>query len=105
METFLAADKHVQEDKQKKAFLELSGQLNIEYEKIKTDLERKIQFKKKHLMESRQKILDSNNRTEAMRKILFSLFQEFDLSRIETTLNELLPSSSKAVWIKIIPNS
>lgn len=105
METFLAADKQVQEDKQKKAFLELSDQLNIEYEKIKTDLERKIQFKKKHLMESRQKILDSNNRTEAMRKILFSLFQEFDLSRIETTLNELLPSSSKAVWIKIIPKT
>lgn len=105
MESFLSADKMVQEQKQKKAFLELSDQLNVEYEKIKTDLEKKIQFKKKHLIESRQKILDSNNRTEAMRKILFSLFQEFDLSRIETTLNELLPSSSKAVWVKIIPKS
>lgn len=95
-------DKDISEAQQQNALIQMTDQLNSEYEKIKNELEQKIKDKKKCLIESRQKILDSNNRIEALRKILYSFFQESDLNRIETTLNELLPTSSKAVWIKII---
>lgn len=92
----------IKNQEQEETFIKITDQLNEEYERIKLELETKIKEKKENLIESRQKILESNNRTEALRKILFSLFQEVDLNRIETLLNELLPASSKAVWIKII---
>ncbi|MBC7458377.1 MAG: hypothetical protein H7235_08875 [Bdellovibrionaceae bacterium] len=100
---FFEQDLVLTETQQNLTYLNLAADLNQEYENIKLELENKLDETKLDLLASRQKILDSNIRIEAMRKILYSVTQESDLHRIETVLNELLPASSKATWIKIIP--
>lgn len=101
-ETFLTLDEQIQQAEQDMVYLNLASELNSEYENLKTELEKKLSEHKKKLIESRQKILDSNNRNEALRKILYALHQESDVARIETLLNELIPATSTATWIKII---
>lgn len=103
--TFLKADEDLNQSQQDMIYLSLSSELNSEYEKLKTELESKISDHQKNLIESRQKILDANNKSEALRKILFALHQESDIARIETLLNELLPTTSNATWIKLILKS
>lgn len=100
---FIDQDQALIEKEQNAVYLNLAADLNTEYENIKMELEAKLDETKHDLLASRQKILDANIRTEAMRKILFSITQERDLHRIETILNDLLPASSKATWIKIVP--
>jgi len=90
------------QEEQDNAFLYLASDLNREYEILKAELESKISEDQKSLLESRQKILESNNRSEALRKILFSLHQENDITRLESVLNELLPSSTAVTWVKIV---
>ncbi len=102
-QVFFEQDLVLTEAQQDLTYLNLAADLNQEYENIKLELENKLDETKLDLLASRQKILDSNIRIEAMRKILYSITQESDLHRIETILNELLPASSKATWIKIIP--
>ncbi len=102
-QVFFEQDLVLTETQQDLTYLNLAADLNQEYENIKSELENKLDETKLDLLASRQKILDSNIRSEAMRKILYSITQESDLHRIETVLNELLPASSKATWIKIIP--
>ncbi len=102
-QVFFEQDLVLTESQQDLTYLNLAADLNQEYENIKLELEAKLDETKLDLLASRQKILDSNIRIEAMRKILYSITQESDLHRIETVLNELLPASSKATWIKIIP--
>lgn len=102
---FLQQDQILQEEEQNLVYLNLASELNAEYENIKLELENKLSEAKLDLLESRQKILEANHHMEAMRKILYSLSHETDLFRVETLLNELLPSSSAATWVKIIPNS
>lgn len=104
-QVFFDQDQVITESQQNLAYLNLAAELNQEYENIKQELENKLDETKMDLLASRQKILDSNLRTEAMRKILYSITQESDLHRIETLLNDLLPASSKATWIKIIPEN
>lgn len=103
-QVFFEQDLVLTEAQQDLTYLNLAADLNQEYENIKLELENKLDETKLDLLASRQKILDSNVRSEAMRKILYSITQESDLHRIETVLNELLPASSKATWIKIIPD-
>ncbi|MBC7753446.1 MAG: hypothetical protein H7Z71_04350, partial [Moraxellaceae bacterium] len=103
-QVFFEQDLVLTKNQQDLIYLNLSADLNQEYENIKSELENKLDETKLDLLASRQKILDSNIRIEAMRKILFSITQESDLHRIETVLNELLPASSKATWIKIVPH-
>ncbi len=103
-QVFFEQDLVLTETQQDLTYLNLAADLNQEYENIKSELENKLDETKLDLLASRQKILDSNVRSEAMRKILYSITQESDLHRIETVLNELLPASSKATWIKIIPD-
>ncbi len=101
---FFDQDSSLNEKQQDLVYLNLAAELNVEYENIKLELENKLDETKLDLLASRQKILDSNIRIEAMRKILYSITQESDIHRIETVLNELLPASSNATWIKIIPD-
>ena len=101
-ETFLTLDEQIQQSQQDMVYLNLAEELNSEYENLKSVLEKKLSEHKTKLIESRQKILDSNNRNEALRKILYALHQESDVARIETLLNELIPATSTATWIKII---
>jgi two-component system NtrC family sensor kinase len=102
---YLQLNEELQQHEQDQVYLSLAKELNSEYEKIKTNLEKKISDNQKNLIESRQKILEANNRSEALRKILYSLHQESDVARIETLLNELLPSASSATWVKIVQSN
>jgi two-component system, NtrC family, sensor kinase len=102
LEHFIQMDADLQQSEQDFVYLNLSAELNSEYENLKSELEKKLSDHKINLIESRQKILDSNNRSESLRKILFALHQESDIARIETLLNELLPACSAATWIKIV---
>lgn len=104
-ENLLQIKEKVDQEEQDSAFLYLASDLNKEYETLKEELETKISQHQKSLLESRQKILESNNRSEALRKILYSLHQENDITRLETILNELLPSSTSVTWVKIVLNT
>jgi two-component system, NtrC family, sensor kinase len=103
--TFLQAQEEFEKLQQDEVYLHLSADLNSQYEILKLDLEQKLSDHQKNLIESRQKILDTNNRSEALRKILYALHQESDITRVESVLNDLLPSTSNATWIKIIPQN
>ncbi len=102
---FMLAKEEFEKSQQDEIYLNLSADLNSQYEILKNELEQKLSDQQKNLIESRQKILDANNRNEALRKILYALHQESDITRVEAVLNELLPSTSNATWIKIIPQN
>ncbi len=104
VQVFFEQDSILTEIQQNMTYLHLAGELNAEYENIKKELENKLDETRNDLISSRQKILDTNLRMEAMRRILYSITQESDLHRIETILNELVPASSKATWVKIVPS-
>lgn len=82
----------------------LTSELIDQDQQIKATLRQKIFHDQQELIDRRQKILEVNNRIESLRKILFSLSEESDVTRIETLLNELLPQSTAATWVKIIPD-
>ncbi len=102
IDCYLRLNEKLQQSNQDQVYLNLAAELNSEYEILKSELEKKISDHQKNLIESRQKILESNNRNETLRKILYALYQESDIARIETLLNELLPAASNATWVKII---
>ncbi len=102
LNSYLIMDEKLSQSQQDLVYLNLASELNTEYEQLKNELEKKLSDHQKNMIESRQKILDSNNRNEALRKILYALHQESDIARIETLLNELLPAASNATWIKLI---
>lgn len=90
-------------DQQNTTYLTMSNELNTEYEALRNELISKLNETRVDLINSRQKILDANNRSESMRKILFSISMETSIEEIELRLNELLPATTKATWIKIVP--
>ncbi len=102
---YLMAKEKLNQKEQDQVYLNLASELNQEYEILKKELENKITAHQTHLIENRQKLLESNNRSESLRKILFALHQEGDISRIETLLNELLPSAAQINWVKIVQAS
>jgi len=83
----------------------IAFQQQIIDEQIKKDLLHKIQYTNEELVIQKQLILDSKNRNDSLIKILFSISAETEISRIETVLNELLPKSTSATWIRIVPES
>ena len=101
-EVFLNQKNEISQAEQDLVYLNLASELNHEYEVLKKELEQKISAHQVNLIENRQKLLESNNRNESLRKILFALHQESDISRIETLLNELLPTAAQITWVKII---
>lgn len=82
----------------------LTSELIDQDQHIKATLRQQIFQDQQELIDRRQKILEVNNRIESLRKILFSLSEENDVTRIETLLNELLPQATAATWVKIIPD-
>lgn len=90
--------------RQNEAKKRLTSELIDQDQQIKASLRQQIFQDQQELIDRRQKILEVNNRIESLRKILFSLSEENDVTRIETLLNELLPQATAATWIKIIPN-
>ncbi len=102
IQNFYFQDEILSEDEQNESYLTLAQELNSEYEILKNDLEMKLNETRIDLMSSRQKIIDSNSRSESMRKILYAISMESETDLIENKLNELLPASSKATWIRII---
>lgn len=90
--------------RQNEAKKRLTSELIDQDQQIKASLRQQIFQDQQELIDRRQKILEVNNRIESLRKILFSLSEENDVTRIETLLNELLPQATAATWIKIIPD-
>lgn len=93
----------IDQQKQDEAMAQMTFELKTQDQSTKVLLEQKIFQEQQELINRRQKILEANNRIESLRKILFSISEEHDVTRIETLLNELLPQATTATWIKIIP--
>lgn len=90
--------------RQNEAKKRLTFELIDQDQQTKASLRQQIFKDQQELIDRRQKILEVNNRIESLRKILFSLSEENDVTRIETLLNELLPQATAATWVKIIPD-
>ena len=90
--------------RQDEAKTRLTSELIDQDQHTKAILRQQIFQDQQELIDRRQKILEVNNRIESLRKILFSLSEENDVTRIETLLNELLPQATAATWVKIIPD-
>ncbi len=95
---------NLDQKRQDEAKKRLTSELIDQDQQTKAALRQQIFQDQQELIDRRQKILEVNNRIESLRKILFSLSEENDVTRIETLLNELLPQSTAATWIKIIPD-
>ena len=92
----------IQQTAQNNVYVNLSTELNVEYEKIKLELESKLDTKAKNLIESRQKIFEINSRIEFLRKTLYTISEIKSLDTAEEKLNTLLTSYNKVTWFKII---
>ena len=92
----------IQQTAQNNVYVNLSTELNLEYEKIKLELENKLNTKAKNLIESRQKIFEINSRIEFLRKTLYTISEIKSLDTAEEKLNTLLTSYNKVTWFKII---
>ena len=92
----------IQQTAQNNVYVNLSTELNLEYEKIKLELESKLDLKAKNLIESRQKIFEINSRIEFLRKTLYTISEIKSLDTAEDKLNTLLTSYNKVTWFKII---
>lgn len=101
-DAILALYEQIQTEEQDLAYLDLSKELNQEYESIKKQLEEQLDEKTNNLLESRRKIFEINNRTEFLRKILFVISEVHDPDLIEPKLNELLTQANKVTWIKVV---
>lgn len=95
---------NLDQKRQDEAKKRLTSELIDQDQQTKATLRQQIFQDQQELIDRRQKILEVNNRIESLRKILFSLSEENDVTRIETLLNELLPQATAATWIKIIPD-
>ncbi len=105
MTTIMDLLAEIDQESQDQSLLKVARDLNREYENIRTDLENKISLHQIEINERRLKILDANNKIESLRKILYAISSESDVARIETRLNELVPVTTAATWIKIIPEN
>ena len=87
---------------QDETYLNLSSELNEQYEVLKTELETKLFEKSKNLIESRKQIFEINNRVEILRKTLFATTEVKSLEAAEIVLNDLLVGFNLVTWLKII---
>ncbi len=92
----------VSQSNQDQMYLNLSAELNSEYEIIKQELEKKLEEKTNNLIESRKQIFEINNRVEFLRKTLYVTSKVKNLEEAEAQLNELLTSYNKVTWLKIV---
>ena len=101
-ENLLKLFTEVQQNDQNNAYLSIANELNLEYEKIKFELEEKIHDKTKNLIESRRKVFEINSRIEFLRKALYTISDIKSIDTAEQMLNELLTGYNKVTWLKII---
>ena len=87
---------------QDESYLNLSTELNSQYEVIKDELEQKLLEKTKNLIESRKQIFEINNRFEFLRKTLYVTSEVKTIKHAEDELNSLLTQQNKITWLKII---
>lgn len=90
---------------QDEAYLNLSAELNQQYETMKTELENKLYEKSKNLIESRRQIFEINSRVEILRKSLFATTEVKNLLEAERALNDLLVGFNVITWLKIFPST
>lgn len=93
---------HLTQKEQDEIYLNLSTELNQQYEILKTELETKLSEKSKNLIESRKQIFEINNRVEILRKSLFVTTEVKNLDEAEKVLNDLLLGFNLITWLKII---
>lgn len=93
----------IQQTSQNNVYVNLSNELNSEYEKIKLELEEKLNSKARNLVESRQKVFEINSRVEFLRKTLYTISEIKTIGMAEEKLNELLTSYTKVTWFRIVP--
>ena len=101
-ENLLKLFTEIQQSDQNNAYLSLANELNLEYEKIKIELEEKIHDKTKNLIESRRKVFEVNSRIEFLRKALYTISEIKSIDSAEPKLNELLTGYNKVTWLKIV---
>lgn len=92
----------ISQAEQDESYLNLSSELNTQYEILKEELEKKLVEKTKNLIESRKQIFEINNRSEFLRKTLYVTSEVNSIDRAEVELNTLLTQQNKITWLKII---
>lgn len=99
---FLQLLEDISQSEQDESYLNLSSELNSQYEIIKEELEKKLVEKTKNLIESRKQIFEINNRFEFLRKTLYVTSKVSSIEQAEGELNTLLAQQNKITWLKII---
>ncbi len=95
----------ISQGQQDETYLNLSSELNSQYEILKEELEKKLVEKTKNLIESRKQIFEINNRFEFLRKTLYVTSEVSSIEQAEAELNTLLTQQNKITWLKIIQNA
>lgn len=88
-------------DKQIESYKSLLDEQNKSLEKLKSDLEEKIEKRTKYLIESRKKLFLTNYRIEAFRKTITAIFKSNNISELEIKLNQELLQTFEIQWVKI----
>lgn len=101
-DVFLQLLEDMSQSEQDESYLNLSSELNSQYEIIKEELEKKLAEKTKNLIESRKQIFEINNRFEFLRKTLYVTSKVSSIQQAEGELNDLLTQQNKITWLKII---
>ncbi|AGH96380.1 histidine kinase dimerization/phospho-acceptor domain-containing protein [Pseudobdellovibrio exovorus] len=93
----------ISQKEQEEVYLNLSSELNQQYEIIKNELQRKLKEESKNLQESRRQISEITTRVEVLRKSLFATTEVKSLQEAEVALNKLLIGFDMVSWLKIVP--
>lgn len=101
-DVFLQLLEDINQFEQDESYLNLSSELNSQYEIIKEELEKKLDEKTKNLIESRKQIFEINNRFEFLRKTLYVTSKVSSIQQAEGELNDLLTQQNKITWLKIV---
>jgi two-component system, NtrC family, sensor kinase len=104
-DVFLQLLEDINQSEQDESYLNLSSELNLQYEIIKEELEKKLVEKTKNLIESRKQIFEINNRFEFLRKTLYVTSKVSSIEQAEAELNTLLAQQNKITWLKIVKDA
>jgi hypothetical protein len=88
-------------EKQIESYKALLEEQNKTLEKLKSDLEEKIDKRTKYLTESRRKLFLTNFRIETFRKTLTAIHKSNDVTELENNLNQELLKTFEIQWVKV----
>lgn len=91
-------------EKQIESYKALLEEQNKTLEKLKSDLEEKIDKRTKYLTESRRKLFLTNFRIETFRKTLTAIHKSNDVTELENNLNQELLKTFEIQWVKVYYN-